>query len=90
MAAVQTITERELNARFLSAPGSPLWEATLALIEARIVTEMDRAVDPALDERTVRWQLGGLDALINLRDELREREREAREEKEHEKETTDH
>jgi hypothetical protein len=88
LAAVQTITERELQARFLAAPGSPLWEATLTLIEQRIVTEVDQAVDPALDERAVRWKLGGLDALINLRDELREREREAREFKE-EKATTD-
>lgn len=77
---VQTISERELNARFAAAPGSPLWEATLAVIEQRILAGLDDAVDERLDDRGARWRLGGVEALIALRDELRERERAAREE----------
>ena len=78
LAPVTTITERELAGRFHAAPGSPLYEAVLVVIEQRIVASLDAAVDPALTDRDHRWQLGGADALIALRDDLREREHAAR------------
>jgi hypothetical protein len=82
IAAVTAISDVELQARFRAAPGSPLWEATLAVIEQKIIAGMDDAVDERLDDRTARWRLGRIDGLIELREELRERERLAKEERE--------
>jgi hypothetical protein len=87
LAPVRTITERELEARFLAAPGSPLWEATLTVVDHHILAALDEAMDQKAADRDHRWCLAKADALAALRDDLRERERNARVAKEEAEET---
>lgn len=84
VAPVRAITARELEERFTAAPGNPLFEAVLLVVEEKILDEMGQSMGREVADRDARYHLGGAEALERLRDDLKGREQAAREEKEHE------
>lgn len=76
--AAKEITEARLQEMFLAAPDTPLWEATLTVIAQQANAVAERAVDPRMSDREVRYHLGGAGALMELKDLLLEYEDNAR------------
>jgi hypothetical protein len=70
---VKEVTERELQELFLNAPGSPLFKAVLAVVEA-----MNECLDERLSDGALRQRGGKISGLVEVRAELEEREVEAR------------
>ncbi len=75
---VQTITEERLAEMFLHVPGTPGWQATLAVLDAETQEACDRAVDERLTNEQMRFRIGGVSALLELKATLLEREEQAR------------
>lgn len=75
---VQEITEERLQEMFGAAPDAPLWRATLAVIDDKIPELANRAIDPKLSDAETKFHLGGAAALIELKDDLLDREARAR------------
>lgn len=82
VAPVRAITARELEERFAAAPGNPLFEAVLLVVEEHILDQMGAAMGQDIPDRDHRWHLGGAAALEKLRDDLKARAEAARVEKE--------
>ena len=75
---IATMPEVERTAAFLTAPNNPLWRATLAVLDEKLLEISDRAVDEKLPDAEMRFHLGGQAALMELRVELERCETNAR------------
>lgn len=75
---VRVISERELAARFLNAPNSPLWEATLAALDLQVQEAVDETLEETLSNEQLRARVGGVSELLRFKANLLERERAAR------------
>ena len=71
-------SEDARTAAYLKAPGNDLFGAVVADLREFAVEVSDRALDAALPDGTLRWHLGGSDALLEFLEKLQERERQAR------------
>jgi hypothetical protein len=76
--AVRTVSEAELGEMFLHAPDSPLWRATLAVLDQEVQEGLERCLDERLTIEQMRSRLGGVGALLELKQVFEEREVEAR------------
>ena len=81
MKAVVELTEIELGERLLAAPGSPLYAAIVAVIDLDIIQLVSDALDPKLPEAELRFLLGGVGALNQLKEGMEGRIQEALERK---------
>lgn len=77
--AYAAIGEEELNARLLQAPGSPVYQALLVVVDEEMVRLTEASLEEGLEERVVRHRLGGVDALAGLKTALENRIEQARE-----------
>lgn len=75
---VRVISERELAARFLNAPNSPLWEATLAALDLQVQEAVEETLEETLTNEQLRARVGGVSELLKFKANLLERERAAR------------
>lgn len=75
---VRVISERELAARFLNAPNSPLWEATLAALDLQVQEAVEETLEETLSNEQLRARVGGVSELLRFKANLLERERAAR------------
>lgn len=76
---VAGISEEELTARFLSAPGSPLYLAVLAVIDEQTLNAVNDCLEETTPDTVLRHRTGGAAALTALKAELEERCQRARE-----------
>lgn len=76
--AVKTISEERLQEIFNAAPDNPLFNATLLMVDEEIIDVTNRAIDPKQPDAETKFHLGGVAALIELKEDLLERERQAR------------
>lgn len=75
---VKTISEAELQELFLQAPDSPLWRATLSVLDQEVQEGLERCLDERLTNEQMRYRLGSVAGLLELRAEYEEREANAR------------
>jgi hypothetical protein len=84
---VEVISERELASRFLNAPNSPLWEATLAALDLQVQEELDTTLEESLTNEQLRYRVGGVAGLLRFKANLQDRERQARQTESEQEET---
>lgn len=80
----QTISARELQGMFQEAPHSKLWQGVLVVLEEQVAARNDRALNARVSDAETKYVLGGVDALLELREELLAREEAAKREEERE------
>ena len=71
-------SEEARTAAYLKAPDNDLFGAVVADLREFAVEVSDRALDTNLPDGTLRWHLGGSEALLEFLERLEERERQAR------------
>lgn len=76
--AVKTISEERLQEVFNAAPDNPLFNATLLVIDEKIIEVNNRALELKQPDAETKFHLGGVAALLELKEDLQERERAAR------------
>lgn len=82
----KVISEQELKARFLDAPGSRLFEAVLAVCDDEAQEQLEECLDEALSNEQLRYRVGAVAGIQQVKERLMEYEREARKTEEEEKE----
>lgn len=74
----KVISEQELKARFLDAPGSRLFEAVLAVCDDEAQEQLEECLDEALSNEQLRYRVGAVAGIQQVKERLMEYEREAR------------
>lgn len=74
----KVISEQELKARFLEAPGSRLFEAVLAVCDDEAQEQLEECLDEALSNEQLRYRVGAVAGIQQVKERLMEYEREAK------------
>lgn len=74
----KVISEQELKERFLDAPGSRLFEAVLAVCDDEAQEQLEECLDEALSNEQLRYRVGAVAGIQQVKERLMEYEREAR------------
>lgn len=76
--AVQLISEGRLAEMFKAAPDSPLWKATLAVVDLEVQEGLEECLDEKLSTEVLRHRIGMVAGMLAVKAALLEREHEAR------------
>jgi hypothetical protein len=69
-AALRIYNEEQLRQMLENAPGHPIWEGVKGLLDEKILEVSDRPLEAVMDDKAVRYHLGGQAALLEFKDEL--------------------